>query len=128
MKVPVRQDTQEKLEALMQAVGMREDDLDESFIRGQGNGGQKINKTSVAVRLVHRPSGLDVKVQQGRSQAMNRFYARRQLALKLLALLPAEARRDPGLKPWFKMLAENDGSRLRKQKQRRKRRQTGQHE
>jgi len=66
-------------ERRMAAGGLQEQDLDESFIRSQGPGGQRVNKTSSCVRLVHRPSGLEVRMQQSRSQAMNRFYARRRL-------------------------------------------------
>ena len=63
----------------MEACGICEADLDESFVRGSGSGGQKINKTSSCVQLSHRPSGLEVKVQEARSQALNRFFARRRL-------------------------------------------------
>jgi len=63
----------------MEACGVREEDLAESFIRGSGSGGQKINKTSSCVQLHHRPTGLEVKVQEARSQALNRFFARRRL-------------------------------------------------
>jgi protein subunit release factor B len=67
----------------MQALGVREADLREEFVRGTGPGGQKINKTSIAVLLTHEPSGIQVRCQQGRSQAMNRFYARRLLIERL---------------------------------------------
>ncbi len=63
----------------MRMVGIREEDLVEKFVRASGPGGQKINKTSVAVYLQHTPSGTEVKVQQTRSQADNRFLARRKL-------------------------------------------------
>ncbi len=63
----------------MQRLGIREEDLDEYFIRGSGKGGQKINKTSSCVQLIHRPSGIEVRCQQTRSQADNRFWARREL-------------------------------------------------
>lgn len=63
----------------MEACDIRESDLEESFIRGSGSGGQKINKTASCVQLTHRPSGLEVKVQEARSQALNRFFARRRL-------------------------------------------------
>ena len=74
--------SQEKSEALalrMQQLGIREDDIVESFIRGSGSGGQKVNKTSSCVQLLHKPSGIEVKCQRERSQAMNRFFARREL-------------------------------------------------
>lgn len=71
-----------KLKALLDAMaryGIREDDLDEQFIRAGGPGGQKVNKTSSAVVLKHRLSGHEVRSSQSRSQAMNRFLARRLL-------------------------------------------------
>jgi len=71
------------------ALDVRENprDVDESFVRGSGPGGQHRNKTSTAVQLVHRPSGIRVHVDGGRSQDANR-----QLAAELLrARLAAEA-------------------------------------
>lgn len=67
----------------MQALGIREDDLEESFVRSGGAGGQNVNKVATCVVLIHRPSGTMVKCQQARTQAMNRFYARRLLVEKL---------------------------------------------
>mgnify|MGYP000243372081 CR=1 FL=1 len=67
----------------MSRIGIAREDLDESFIRGSGNGGQKINKTSSTVRLKHAPSGIDVKCQDGRSLAANRYNARVLLCEKL---------------------------------------------
>ncbi len=58
---------------------IRETDLVENFIRGSGAGGQKINKTSSCVQLRHIPTGVEVKCQTSRSQALNRFLARRLL-------------------------------------------------
>lgn len=63
----------------MERLGVLESDLRETFIRSSGPGGQKVNKTSSCVFLVHLPTGLSVKCQQERSQAMNRFRARRIL-------------------------------------------------
>ena len=63
----------------MEKLGIRESDLRESFVRSSGPGGQKVNKTSSCVFLLHIPTGLTVKCQQERSQAMNRFLARRIL-------------------------------------------------
>ena len=63
----------------MERLGVSEGDLRETFVRSSGPGGQKVNKTSSCVHLVHMPSGLSVKCQQSRSQTMNRFIARRLL-------------------------------------------------
>lgn len=63
----------------MERLGVREDEFRETFIRSSGPGGQKVNKTSSCVHLVHLPTGLTVKCQQERSQSLNRFLARRLL-------------------------------------------------
>jgi protein subunit release factor B len=73
----------DELTRRMAALGIREADLVEQFIKGSGAGGQKINKTSSCVQLLHRPSGIEIKCQRERSQAMNRFVARRELCDKL---------------------------------------------
>lgn len=67
----------------MQRLGVAESDLDEQFIRGSGPGGQKINKTSVCVLLQHRPTGHEIRCQQTRSQALNRYYARKLLCERI---------------------------------------------
>ena len=67
----------------MERLGLQEKDLEERFIRSGGPGGQNVNKVSTCVWLRHRPSGLEVKVQRERSQALNRFLARRLLTAKL---------------------------------------------
>jgi peptide chain release factor len=79
-KFGVSQAKERALEARLQALQIHEEDLEETFIRSSGPGGQHVNKTSTCVRLLHRPSGLSVKVQQSRSQGLNRFLARRLLA------------------------------------------------
>lgn len=73
------------LEARLAALGVRDSDLDESFARASGPGGQHVNRTSTAVRLVHRPSGIEVRAQSERSQLLNRYQARKRLAEKLEA-------------------------------------------
>jgi protein subunit release factor B len=73
----------DELARRMASLGIREGDLVEQFIKGSGAGGQKVNKTSSCVQLLHRPSGIEVKCQRERSQAMNRFLARRELCDKL---------------------------------------------
>lgn len=74
--------TPEKAKALverMTACGLREQDIHESFVTSGGPGGQKVNRTATCVLLVHEPTGKSVKMQRARSQALNRFYARRRL-------------------------------------------------
>lgn len=61
-------------------LGLREEDVEESFARSSGPGGQHVNKVSTAVTLRHLPSGVGVTVQDSRSQAMNRQLARERLA------------------------------------------------
>ena len=69
----------------MKRLGVAEQDLEERFIRSGGPGGQNVNKVSTCVVLCHRPSGLTVRCQQERSQALNRFLARRILLARLEA-------------------------------------------
>lgn len=83
MSFTISPEKQDQLLARMAKIGLREADIEESFIRGSGSGGQKINKTSSCVQLVHRPSGIEIKCQRDRSQAMNRFHARRELCERL---------------------------------------------
>lgn len=70
---------QQELEARMAALGLREQDLEEKFIRSSGPGGQRVNKTASCVYLRHPPTGLEVKMQQERQQRLNRYYARKRL-------------------------------------------------
>lgn len=72
-----------ELSRKMAALQVVESDLEESFIRSGGPGGQKINKTSVAVRLRHKPSGVEVRCDRTRSQAQNRYWARLELCDRL---------------------------------------------
>src|SRR6266705_2554479 len=67
------------LNARMAQLGIRDVDLVETFARSGGPGGQNVNKVSTAVRLLHRPSGVSVTVQDSRSQAQNRRLARERL-------------------------------------------------
>lgn len=99
------------LAARMERLGVAENDFRETFVRSSGPGGQKVNKTSSCVYLLHLPTGLSVKCQQERSQALNRFLARRLLLdrierIKMGAVAAEKARLD----------------KLRRQKQRRTRR------
>ena len=70
---------EQELNERMAKLGVCEDDLRETFVRSSGPGGQKVNKTSSCVHLLHIPTGLAVKCRRERSQALNRFFARRLL-------------------------------------------------
>ncbi len=63
----------------MQRLGIRDVELEETFARSSGPGGQNVNKVATAVTLRHKPSGISVTVQDSRSQAMNRKLARERL-------------------------------------------------
>lgn len=71
------------LRARLARLGIRASELRETFIRGAGKGGQKINKTSSCVQLLHAPSGIQIKCQQTRSRELNRFLARRELCERI---------------------------------------------
>jgi len=71
------------LKEKMARFGVRESDLEEHFIRSRGPGGQNVNKTSTGVYLRHIPSGIEVKVFSDRSQALNRYTARKILVGKI---------------------------------------------
>lgn len=83
-------DFENALAARMRSLGIREVDLEETFIRGTGAGGQKINKTSSTVVVRHTPSGIEVRCQRERSQAQNRDLARAELCDRLEARRAAE--------------------------------------
>ena len=68
-------------------LGIRPEDLVEKFIRSGGHGGQNVNKVSTCVYLKHIPTGTEVKCQKERSQALNRYHARKMLADKIENLI-----------------------------------------
>ncbi len=108
---PVSPEKQRNLEERMGRLGLRESDLVEAFVRGSGPGGQKINKTSVAVLLRHPASHTEVRCQSSRSQALNRFLARRLLVEKLEAKILGERSEE-----------QRRREKIRRQKRRRSRR------
>jgi len=109
--------TERKAAELMQRMkncGLSEKDIEEKFVRSSGPGGQKVNKSSTCVHLTHRPSGLAVKMQKSRTQKLNRYYARKRICELLEKKLLGKA------SPEEKKL-----SKIRKQKDRRRRRNRG---
>jgi protein subunit release factor B len=98
------------LQREMARLNVREEDLEERFVRSSGNGGQHVNKTSTCVFLRHIPSGICVSASRERSQSLNRFLARRELLERMEAHSGVESREKRRI------------ARLRKQKDRRRRR------
>ena len=94
----------------MAALGVREEDLEETFVRSSGSGGQHVNKTATCVQILHRPSGIRVRASRERSQSLNRFLARRELLEQLEAV-------QGGITREMKQIQK-----LRRQKDRRRRR------
>lgn len=94
----------------MDLLGIKDRDLEEHFVRSSGPGGQNVNKVSTCVVLKHLPSGIEIKCQRERSQALNRFLARRMLVEKLEKQILGK-----------KSDAEQEKWRIRKRKKRRSR-------
>ena len=80
---PVSPEKQNQLAARMAKLQIKESDLEESFTRSGGKGGQNVNKVSTAVHLKHKPSGIEVKCSIHRTQGLNRYKARDILCDKL---------------------------------------------
>ena len=108
-----------KVEALMAKIKELEialDDIEETFSRGHGKGGQKVNKTSNCVHLKHIPTGLQAICQRERQRNKNRFIALRSLVEKIEEqLFPGTTEKDAKLE------------KIRKQKQRRHRKSREKH-
>ncbi len=95
----------------MERFGITEESLQEKFIRGSGPGGQKINKTSSTVYIFHEASGIEIKCQKTRSQALNRYYARIQLCERIEERILGD-----------KSKKEQDREKIRRQKRKRSKR------
>lgn len=72
------------------SVDIRPEDIEMEVYRSSGAGGQKVNKTSSAVRLIHKPTGIVCACQTQRSQVQNREYAMRMLISKLVEIKERE--------------------------------------
>lgn len=105
---------QRQLSQRMTELGISEDDLEEKFIRSSGSGGQHVNKSSTCVLLKHKPTGIEVKCMRERSQSVNRYLARRELAEKIAGNMGLPSSRT------------ESRTRIRKQKARQKRRRAAQ--
>lgn len=79
----VSKEKEEALRKKMESLGIDENDIVEKFVRSSGKGGQKVNKASTCVYLKHLPTGIEVKCQRERYQAVNRFLARKILTDKI---------------------------------------------
>ena len=110
---PVRAEKAAALRERLERLGVREEDLEESFIRSGGKGGQNVNKVATCVQLLHRPTGMQVKCQQERTQGLNRFIAREILADKLEVQILGEASRQ-----------QQEFEKVRRQKRKRSQRAT----
>jgi len=99
------------IENRMKEHGIRKEDVIERFIRSSGAGGQNVNKVSTAVYLKHIPTGIEVKMQKERSQALNRFLAWRLLLDKIESKILGEKSRK-----------QKEIEKIRRQKRKRSRR------
>ncbi len=72
-----------KLREKLDSLGIYEKDIEESFVRSRGRGGQNVNKVATCVHLKHIPTGTEVKCQKARTQGLNRYHARVLLYKKI---------------------------------------------
>ena len=108
---PVRSEKEKALREKLDSLSILEKDIEETFVRSQGKGGQKVNKTSTCVYLKHLPTGTEVKCQKTRSQGLNRYYARVLLFEKIELQVKGKESEE-----------EKRIARIRRQKRRRSRR------
>ena len=111
-RIALRQETIARIQQRMELAGLDEEDLEETFVRGSGSGGQKINKTSSCVQLRHVPTSTIVRCQETRSREANRWLAREMLAERLLEARESE-----------ESARIQEAEKIRRQKRRRSRRQ-----
>lgn len=102
---------QEQLLSEMKRLNIHESDIEEKFIKGSGNGGQKVNKTNSTVQLHYKQEGIVIKCGKTRSREDNRFFARRELCEIMDGKINGKLSKK-----------EIEIEKLRKQKNRRKRR------
>ena len=110
--VALKPETIQRIQSRMALAELTDADIEETFVRGSGSGGQKINKTSSCVQLKHIPTSTIVRCQKTRSREANRWLAREMLAERLLEARESE-------------LSERrqEAEKIRRQKRRRSRRQ-----
>lgn len=111
LELPVSPRKAEALRRRMESVGLRENDLEEQFVRSGGRGGQNVNRVRTCVVLRHTPSGILVRAETARTQGLNRYYARVQLVTRL-----------EEQKHTTRSAAEQAREKVRRQKRRRSRR------
>ncbi|MFH1645531.1 MAG: peptide chain release factor-like protein [Candidatus Omnitrophota bacterium] len=87
MNFGITKNKENSLHLKMQKLSIKESDITEKFVRSGGKGGQRLNKVSTCVVVKHKPTGLQVRCQRERSQALNRFIARKRLVDKIEKLI-----------------------------------------
>ena len=80
--LPVSPEKEKTLKSKLDSLGIYEKDIEESFVRSGGKGGQNVNKVATCVYLKHLPTGTEVKCSKARTQGLNRYYARMLLLRK----------------------------------------------